>query len=125
MTLPEPNITFSALTKIYKSVVLTWFDKPHVQTFYYGDGLKNTLNNLDLYLQGINNNGQYSFDHWIAFIEGKPFGFLMTSPVDENHDFFIKDERGCTLDLLIGDEAYLGKGLANMGPDVWNKMKEK
>ncbi|MCR9191294.1 MAG: acetyltransferase [Gammaproteobacteria bacterium] len=98
--------------KKFEPILLTWFDKPHVQEFYYGDGLKSTLHNIKLYMQGIKNNGDYSFDHWIAFFDNQPFGFLMTSTIENGHEYFMKDASTMTLDLLIGEEAFLGKGLA-------------
>lgn len=79
--------------------------------------MKNTLDNLELYCQGINNNGRYSFDHWIAYLDDDPFGFLMTSPVepsdgDELDKWCIEGKKTSTLDLLIGNPKYLGKGLS-------------
>lgn len=53
-----------------------------MKEFYYRKGLQNTLHNIDLYCQRINNNGRYSFNHWIAFLGDNPFGFLMTSKIE-------------------------------------------
>lgn len=69
------KIQFYRVEKKFQEIILNWFEMEHVQEFYYGDGLQNTLKNLDLYCQGINNNGDYSFDHWIAFI-GVTFGVV-------------------------------------------------
>lgn len=111
---------FFRLNEKYKDVVLQWFSKDHVKAFYCGEGLQNTLNNIELYIQGINNNGRYSFDHWVALMNGEPFGFLMTSLVEGPYDtgdpynkWFSDDGATYTLDLLIGPEKYLGKGLAS------------
>ncbi len=110
---------FAKVSAAYQDLILSWFKEPHVNEFYYGEGLQNTLNNLDLYFKGINHNGDYAFDHWLAFKDDIPFGFLMTSliegPYDENDDYekwYREGEKTYTLDLLIGEKSYLGQGLA-------------
>lgn len=104
-----------------KDIILHWFNENHVKEFFYGDGVKNTLRNLDLFCQGINNNGSYTFHHWIALYENTPFAFIMTSPVDgpydENDDYnkwYVDGSKTFTLDLLIGEKDFLGKGLAHV-----------
>lgn len=112
-------ITFEKASESYKSAICSWFEKPHVQKFFYGDGLKNTLDNLDLYCQGIRDNGAYCFDQWVGLYQGRPFAFFISSeilgPFDEAHDYkrwYLAGKKTYTLDVLIGEEAYLGKGLA-------------
>ncbi|TNF65293.1 MAG: GNAT family N-acetyltransferase [Gammaproteobacteria bacterium] len=118
--MPDVNIQFEKVLNKHKAIILEWFSKDHVKAFYYGEGLENTLNNLQLYCQGTNDNGHYSFDHWIAYYGNQPFGFLMTSPVtgpyDCDDDYNKWHETGkkiYTLDLLIGEAAFLNKGLAD------------
>jgi RimJ/RimL family protein N-acetyltransferase len=106
------TMEFLPVEEKFKEIILSWFEKDHVKEFYYGDGLKNTLQNIELYIQGINNNGVYSFDYWIALFENKPFGLLITSPIEEHQEYAIKGSSMVTLDLLIGEEEFLGKGLA-------------
>ncbi|QBS12896.1 GNAT family N-acetyltransferase [Legionella geestiana] len=100
----------------HKSIIHGWFGQDYIREFYYGDGLQNTLNNLELYCQGIRHNGRYAFDHWIAFFDKEPLGFLMTSPVDDSDDELCtwceKGKKISTLDLLIGNQQFLGQGLA-------------
>lgn len=116
----KSKLRFIKATKEYKDMIITWFKKEHVRKFYHGEGLKNTLHNLDLYCQGINNNGSYSFDHWVAFDNETPIGFLMTSPItgpynptDDYNKWYVEGKETFTLDLLIGETAFLGKGLAH------------
>lgn len=113
------QFSFEPLTAGYKPLLLAWFELPHVQQFYYGDGLQNTLVNVDLFCRGIHNNGRYDFHHWLVFADTIPFAFLMTSPVtgpyDANDDYnrwYQIGKRIFTLDMLIGDVNYLGRGLA-------------
>lgn len=110
---------FEKVTDSHKKTILNWFSKAHVKKHYYGQGLQNTLRNIELYCQGINNNGHYSFDHWIAFYDGTPFAFLMTSPItgpydqtDDYNKWYVEGKQTFTLDLLIGPEEFLGKGLS-------------
>ena len=114
----DKKMSFYRVETKFQKIILDWFKKDHVKEFFYGHGLQSTLHNLELYCQGINNNGQYSFDHWIAFIGDDPFGFLMTSLVEgpfnaDNKKWYVEGKRTFTLDLLIGPEAFLGKGLAH------------
>ena len=109
---------FFQVERKHQQIILDWFKMEHVKEFYYGEGLQNTLHNLELYCQGINNNGKYSFDHWIAFLGDDPFGFLMTSPLEKannpnNAECYVKDKQTFTLDLLIGPKEFLGRGLAS------------
>lgn len=110
---------FKHVSSDHFEMVKSWLHKEHVKPYYYGEGLANTLKNLELSAQGIKHNGLYGFEHWVAFYDGKPFGFLMTSviegPKDEKDPYnkwFSEDYETITLDLLIGDEKYLGKGFA-------------
>ncbi len=105
----EKKMYFLAVEERSQSIILDWFKKEHVKEFYYGEGLQNTLDNIQLYCQGINNNGRYAFEHWIAFLEDEPFGFLITSlingPYDANNNYnrwYIDGKNTFTLDLLIG-----------------------
>lgn len=86
MNKPHKNKTskmrFEKVTGLYKEKILYWLNKDHIKEFYYGKGLKNTLRNIELYCQGINNNGSYTFYHWIAFYDNHPFAFMATSSVE-------------------------------------------
>ncbi len=114
------KIYFKKVTNLHKKTILNWFSKAHVKKYYYGQGLQNTLHNIELYCQGINNNGHYTFDHWIAFYDKIPFGFLMTSPItgpyNQTNDYnkwYVEGKQTFTLDLLIGPLEFLGKGLSH------------
>lgn len=108
------------LSSEYQSIVANWLEQPHVRQHYYGQGLENTYQNLDLYYRGINDNGDYQFDFWLAFINDDPFGFMMTSPItgptdsdDDYNKWYVEGKKIFTLDVLIGPTQYLGKGLAS------------
>lgn len=111
------TLTFSAVEGSHEQIILQWLDKEHVRPHFYGQGLQNTINGLRKFVKGE----ECLWDCWIAFCNGEPFGFLMTSTVEEseaenpksNYAKWIEPgRRMITLDLLIGEEKYLGKGLA-------------
>ncbi|WP_116964162.1 GNAT family N-acetyltransferase [Fastidiosibacter lacustris] len=113
------RLKFEKVNSAYKAMILSWLSEKHVQEFYYGDGLKNTLNNLELYCQGVNDNGSYTFNQWVAFCNDKPFGFLITTfingPYDPNHNYdkwYVEGKKMLTLDLLIGAKEFLDQGLS-------------
>lgn len=114
----DSQMRFFRVARKHQQTILEWFKEDHVKEFYYGAGLQNTLKNLELYCQGINNNGKYSFEHWIAFLGDDPFGFLMTSLLEgtgnpDNAKWYIEGKQTFTLDLLIGPKAFLGRGLSS------------
>ena len=102
---------FKPADKAYRSLIHTWLAQPHVTKWFYGEGLQNTLNHLDEFLERAS-----STQYWLAYDEGHPFAFLITSSVCKPDDALTKwcTEEGAaiTLDLLIGDTMYLGKGLS-------------
>ncbi|MGB0934774.1 MAG: GNAT family N-acetyltransferase [Alphaproteobacteria bacterium] len=107
------ELTFSHLTASYKDLVVSWLHKPHVAEWFHGDGLNSTLNSIEQYLAGKAD----LYDHWLGFCDGVPFAFLMTSliepdPEDHLNKWHDPNQKAMTLDLLIGEENYLGKGLS-------------
>lgn len=81
-----------------RKLIHDWVVQPHIQEWLHGQGLKNLLINLDHFFEGDS-----SSQHWIAYDNGTPFAYLLTS--NEGED-------AITLDLFICDLNYVGKGLA-------------
>lgn len=120
MNFKTEKLSFFPVEVKHHNLVLNWLDKPHVRKYFYGEGLENTKRKLHMFINGINNNGEYSFEHWIAYIGDQPFGFLMTSLVEGPYNsddpvdkWYEEGKKAITLDLLIGPEDYLGKGLGH------------
>jgi GNAT superfamily N-acetyltransferase len=111
--LSKHNLTFKPVDAKHREVVRKWLVEPHAASWFYGQGLENTYTGLDNFLAGTSlSNSKY----WLAYDRGHPFAFFITSPVNKPTDPLT---RWCkrvgpaiTLDMLIGDTAYLGKGLA-------------
>jgi len=111
----QPEITFRLATINDKSLIWQWWTKPHVIEFW--DNSPNMWQNVENYFQGKKN----LFDYWIGFLGKTPFCLLMTSEIEKNlppDDPYFKwvKKNGITMgvDFMIGEEAFLGKGLGHL-----------
>jgi RimJ/RimL family protein N-acetyltransferase len=111
------RLTFTPLKASQQELVLEWLRKPHVNAWFHGPGLQNTIDGIQAFVT----NTDKTFDAWMAYCDGTPFAFLMTfgvqdSDADDPELHYAKWVRkgcnGITLDLLIGDENYLRKSLS-------------
>lgn len=98
--------------KEQRGLIHSWLAQPYVEEWFYGQGLQNTIDHLDqFFLQSAQ--AQY----WIAYDNDRPFAFFITSyvekPDDELTQWCSTDGTAITLDMLIGETDYLGKGLAD------------
>ena len=95
------------------SLIHSYLAKPHVAKWFYGEGLQNTLNHLEDFFDKSSSFSQY----WIGYEKEIPFAFFITSEVSKPEDplshFCEKEGKAITLDMLIGEENYLGKGLSH------------
>ncbi len=91
-----------------------WFKQGYIAEYWYGKGLQNTYDSIDKFTNGE----ACIFTLWIAYDETTPFGFLMTSYATKEDAFYVKHlpegTKAITLDLLIGNTDYLGKGLSHV-----------
>lgn len=102
---------FKPVEPSQRALVHQWLKTPHAAEWFYGQGLENTINHLDEFFQG---NRQVHY--WIGYDNAHPFAFFITTFVTQED---VKLKKWClekgpaiTLDILIGDANYLGKGLA-------------
>ncbi|MCK4934467.1 MAG: GNAT family N-acetyltransferase [Simkaniaceae bacterium] len=105
---------FEILRKEHIALVKGWLNQDYVAAYWYGEGLANTLHSIDLFVQGE----ETIYSLFIAYDKKMPFAFLMTSSVDSEKDILYakyckKNTKAITLDLLIGNRSYLGKGLSH------------
>jgi RimJ/RimL family protein N-acetyltransferase len=82
-----------------KTLIHHWLEQKHIKQWLHGEGLQNTLNDLETFFKG----GDCIFGHWIAYEKEIPFAYLMTSDIEKE---------AISLDLFICDLNYLGKGLS-------------
>lgn len=115
------NIRFKKATLDYKDYIFDWLDKPHVKEFW--DNSQEHRDDILIFMNGSNAPRPYfngTFDYWVGLINDEPFALLMTSEI-KNAETDLPEGwyeqlsiTGKTLgiDFMIGNEKYLGKGLA-------------
>ena len=96
---------FESVLKSQENMVLQWIKQLHINEWLHGDGLKNTIEDLNKF---VNGKGAWA-SHWLAYDKAIPFAYLITSEVDQDKENFGPT---ITLDLFICRLDYLGKGLA-------------
>jgi len=101
-----------ANTVKHQELILSWLQQPHVMQWFCGQGLKNTIQELDQFLHDSS-----IFQYWLALDHEHPFALLITSVVEKPDDeltrWCVDAGKTITLDILIGDANYLGKGFAH------------
>lgn len=110
------RFSFRPADKMQRSLIHKWLSQNHIKEWLHGEGLKNTLEDLDKFLKG-----QSIFQHWIGYDQdrNKPFAYLLTSKIskdpsnkDDLAHWCQEEGNAITLDLFICDLEYLGKGLS-------------
>ena len=87
-----------------------WFHAPHAQAYW--DTSDEMWQNVENYLNGA----KEIFDYWIGELDSHPFCLVITSDAHdgEGEGFPFNQPKGTmTLDFMIGDPQFLGKGLAS------------
>lgn len=102
----EPyRFSFRKVMTSEQTLVMDWIHKPHINEWLHGDGLNNTIEDLDNFVKGKD----AWATHWLAFDDETPFAYLITSDIEPSDTHL---NGAVTLDLFIGNLDYLGKGLA-------------
>ncbi|TVR53831.1 MAG: GNAT family N-acetyltransferase [Spirochaetaceae bacterium] len=93
-----------------KRLILKWLARPHVTEWLHGDGYRNTIVSLDGFLSGRTADPA----HWIAYLDGRPIAYLITSRVDPTDERYaavaFAGDTGVSIDVFIGDTADTGHG---------------
>lgn len=101
----EFRFSFKPVDKSQHELVLGWIQQPHINEWLHGDGLNNTINDIEQFL----NNGEPWATHWIAYDKDIPFAYLITSELEKSEEY---PDGAVTLDLFICRLDYIGKGLS-------------
>ncbi len=114
------QIHFEKATLSFYETILSWLDSHHVKAFW--DNTPEHRQDILLFMQGRNKSSPYAdgiFTYWIGFIEQEPYCLLMTSEMLDDADLpsyyrecISKTGNTCSIDFMIGNERYFGKGLA-------------
>jgi predicted acetyltransferase len=114
------NITFEKANLTHKEAIFTWLATPHFKEFW--DNSQAHLDDIIIFMNGRKEESSYfdgTFTYWIGSINSEPFCFLITSQVTEDGGFpdlwvdnLSKTGNTYCIDFGIGNEKYLGQGLA-------------
>lgn len=118
------KIQFASLNESHFTLIHQWFNKPHVQAFYslrswtYDEVRKKLMPNLQ---------GEKGMKCFIIYHGKHPVGYIQSYPIKGHpwEDQDLSDEvvqEAAGIDLFIGEEGYLGKGL---GCEIINRFLEE
>ncbi|MCF8067155.1 MAG: acetyltransferase [Desulfobacterales bacterium] len=105
------TISFCKASQSCKELVHQWWHSPHVVEFW--DNSEKMWNNFSDYISGKKD----LYDYWIGACDEDPFSLIITSDVSEDSPKYLKpwiatEGKTLTIDFMIGELPYLGKGLA-------------
>ncbi len=113
-------ISFDKAALQYKDRIFSWLDKPYVQAFWDNSDLYRV--DLDVFMNGRKIPSPYFdgiFDYWVGTKNEEPFCLMMSNQVLPNDDVpdlwkthLSRTGNTVSLDFMIGEEAFLGKGYA-------------
>lgn len=119
MKMNKENISFKKASSAYKSEIFSWLEKPHVKEFW--DNSPEHKQDILIFMNGRQEQSPYFggiFDYWVGLIGDKPFCLIMASqilPTSELpsiwKEYISKTGKTFSIDFMIGNEKYLGKGL--------------
>ncbi|MCE0723203.1 GNAT family N-acetyltransferase [Legionella resiliens] len=101
----EFRFCFKPMNKSQHELIREWIHQPHINEWLHGDGLNNTIKDIDQFL----NDGKPWATHWIAYDNEIPFAYLITSEIGKSEEYLFG---AVTLDLFICRLDYIGKGLS-------------
>jgi RimJ/RimL family protein N-acetyltransferase len=99
------RFAYRPVDRTQQQLIHEWIIQPHINEWLHGDGLKNTIEDLEQFV----NKEKPWMKHWIAYDNQIPFAYLLTSEIEKSVEH---PERGITLDLFICRLDYIGKGWA-------------
>lgn len=117
----RPILTFKKLGLEHQETVLQWLAEPHIQEFW--DTSPEFREDLLIFIKERKEPSPYwngMFDYWVGLADTEPYCLLMTSEVRaEQPDLpetwrphLSSTGRTWSIDFMIGNNKYLGQGLA-------------
>ena len=116
------QFTFKPVEESERKLIHGWLKQDYIREWIHGVGLQNTLNGLEKFLQcqvphKETDRSLELTQHWLGSDGDQPVVYLLTSNVarDENSEYAkYSTTQGpiITLDIFIGNPAYVGQGLA-------------
>src|SRR5690348_13359911 len=106
------KVSFRKAKKADKKLLKEWFNKEHVRKFWQHK--HEMWEQCESYLDG----DKHLLDYWICCYDAKPYGLIITGDVSEinPNDHLVPwietEGKTLTIDFMIGEKSFLGKGLA-------------
>lgn len=124
------DIHFEQANLSHKDIIFEWLDKPHVREFW--DNSQAHRDDILSFLSARKEPSHYYngiFTYWIGSVEDEPYCLLMTSAVTLEDDLpeiwrdhLSKTGKTFSIDFAIGNETFLGKGLATPTLEAFTKF---
>lgn len=127
------SIHFEQANLQHKEIIFQWLDKPHVKEFW--DNSQAHRDDIVDFINGRKGPTPYFggiFTYWVGMMDNNPFCFLLTAEYIPNEsspslwkEHCSKSGKTYTIDFCIGNEIYLGKGLASLTLDAFTRFFQK
>lgn len=109
------KITFTPLNEEHFALIHTWFNEPHVQSFYSLRvwTIEEVRQKLTPYIQGVG-----GMEGYIISIDKIPIGYIQCYPVKEHpwdNQNLVEEviQNSAGVDLFIGKKEFIGKGFGH------------
>ena len=116
------DITFRTPTLSDTEMIFAWLDTPHMQEFW--DNSQEHRDDIVNFIKGRKTPSPYfegMMTYWLSLVDGSPFALVMThyeTALEDTPEPYrsnvSKTGKTVGLDFGIGNEEYLGKGLASL-----------
>ncbi len=113
------EITFERATLDHKDAIFEWLVQPHVREFW--DNSPEHGQDILIFMDGRKQKSPYFngiFDYWVGCIQGEPYALILTAEVKSDSEtpeewipHLSTTGKTYSLDFMIGNKKYLGKGL--------------
>lgn len=114
------KITFEKVSIEHKESIFEWLEEPHVKEFW--DNTPEHKQDIEIFVHGRKEKSPYyngMFDYWIGLVNNETCALIMTAEiVDEPklrqswREHLSKAGKTFSIDFMIGNTKYVGKGLA-------------
>jgi RimJ/RimL family protein N-acetyltransferase len=111
-------------------IIKNWLDEPHVQEFW--DNSQEHKDDIAIFANGRKQSSLYYdgiFTYWLALMDLIPYALIMTSKIEKTDDvneswlpFIPEKTEACSLDFMIGNTDFLGKGYGSSTLQAFTHM---
>ncbi|QLZ68496.1 hypothetical protein FOLKNPGA_01275 [Legionella sp. PC1000] len=114
----EFRFCFKPMNKSQHELIMEWIHQPHINEWLHGDGLNNTIKDIDQFL----NDGKPWATHWIAYDNEIPFAYLITSEIGKSEEYLFG---AVTLDLFISRIDLISVLIHKVSPEMVSVQTER